>query len=64
VKTALKFLLILAVAVAVIFGIVWWGASVLGDSQREACERLGARPVKTGHGHFLCVAPDGRVVGP
>lgn len=39
-------------------------AEVVAGMQQSRCEELDAVRKPAGHGHFLCVAPDGRVVGP
>jgi hypothetical protein len=40
-----------------------WIASVVNTGRERTCAELGARHVNT-PGHFLCISPDGRVVGP
>lgn len=43
------------------FGIFMAVNATMADNQRDAC--ADQQVVITGSGHFLCVSPDGRIVG-
>jgi hypothetical protein len=59
-----KFLAImLAVVLAIVLGAVGIGFWI-DDRQSHTCAALGAHRVSTGRGNYLCISPDGRVVGP
>ncbi len=50
--------------VAGVYGLGVWIQRSQDATQRRICAALGARAVATGRSEFLCVSPDGRVVGP
>jgi hypothetical protein len=62
-KTLLA-LVLLAAAVVLVGGYAVWSAVDEKTKNRQRCEAVHTRPVSTGHSHYLCVAPDGRVVAP
>ena len=55
---------VVAVLIAVALTLLaLWIASVVNADRERTCAAMGARHVNT-PGHFLCISPDGRVVGP
>lgn len=56
--------------IALALGMVLLAIAVVGialalhDGQVSDCRTMGAERVGTGQGNFVCISPDGRVVGP
>lgn len=57
-------LLAIGVTALLTAGAALWFVLDNRADDRAHCTALNAKFVPTGHGHYLCIAPDGQVVGP
>lgn len=64
--TALKIFLVIALIAGVLLGswvLVGWAFRHDMNAAEKACAELGAKPEYTYRTRYICITPDGRVVG-
>jgi hypothetical protein len=62
--SGIRFTLLLLVTVCVVVAVAFVVTLRVRHAADQDCQRRGAHRVSTGQGRYLCISPDGRVVGP
>lgn len=53
----------IVLAMTVIIGVTWWAHEGSARKADRVCGKLSAEPLSVGDGRYICLSPDGRVVG-